>query len=153
RGRRVYKAMRLPIRVPYQQVCDALTRVLLKLEFTTERARLCAQLFADASRDGVHSHGLDRFPRFVEGIRKRLVNVHAKPELVASHGSLERWNGNRGPGNLNAQSSMARAITLSRLHGIGCVALAHTNHWMRGGAYGWQAAEAGVIGICWTNTM
>jgi 3-dehydro-L-gulonate 2-dehydrogenase len=23
---------------------------------------------------------------------------------------------------------------------------------MRGGSYGWQAAEAGVIGICWTNT-
>lgn len=23
---------------------------------------------------------------------------------------------------------------------------------MRGGTYGWQAADAGVIGICWTNT-
>jgi 3-dehydro-L-gulonate 2-dehydrogenase len=39
------------------------------------------------------------------------------------------------------------------MHGVGWVALAHTNHWMRGGTYGWQAAEAGVIGICWTNTM
>src|SRR5205823_1096144 len=36
---------------------------------------------------------------------------------------------------------------------LGCVALKNTNHWMRGGSYGWQAAEAGVIGICWTNTM
>ena len=24
---------------------------------------------------------------------------------------------------------------------------------MRGGTYGWQAADAGLIGICWTNTM
>ena len=24
---------------------------------------------------------------------------------------------------------------------------------MRGGTYGWQAADAGVIGICWTNTL
>ena len=48
---------------------------------------------------------------------------------------------------------MARAIDLSRLHGIGCVALANTNHWMRGGAYGWQAADAGVAAICWTNTL
>jgi 3-dehydro-L-gulonate 2-dehydrogenase len=24
---------------------------------------------------------------------------------------------------------------------------------MRGGSYGWQAADAGAIGICWTNTM
>ena len=29
----------------------------------------------------------------------------------------------------------------------------NTNHWMRGGSYGWQAADAGVIGICWTNTL
>jgi len=33
------------------------------------------------------------------------------------------------------------------------VALGNTNHWMRGGTYGWQAAEAGLISICWTNTM
>ena len=46
-----------------------------------------------------------------------------------------------------------RAIALSREHGIGCVAMANTNHWMRGGTYGWQAADAGVIGMCWTNTM
>jgi 3-dehydro-L-gulonate 2-dehydrogenase len=24
---------------------------------------------------------------------------------------------------------------------------------MRGGTYGWQAADAGAIGICWTNTL
>jgi 3-dehydro-L-gulonate 2-dehydrogenase len=24
---------------------------------------------------------------------------------------------------------------------------------MRGGSYGWQAADAGCVGICWTNTM
>jgi 3-dehydro-L-gulonate 2-dehydrogenase len=48
---------------------------------------------------------------------------------------------------------MQRAIAISREHGIGCVTLRNTNHWMRGGSYGWQAADAGVIGICWTNTM
>src|SRR5215510_1044012 len=143
----------LMIRVPYQEICDALSRVLSNLGFSPERARLCAQLFADTSRDGVYSHGLDRFPRFVRGIREGLVDVHAAPKLVSSHGALEQWNGNRGVGNLNAWQCMARAIALSRQHGIGCVALANTNHWMRGGTYGWQAAEAGVLGICWTNTM
>ncbi len=48
---------------------------------------------------------------------------------------------------------MGQAIALAREHGIGCVALANTNHWMRGGTYGWQAADAGAIGICWTNTL
>ena len=48
---------------------------------------------------------------------------------------------------------MDRTIALAREHGMGCVALANTNHWMRGGSYGWQAADAGMIAMCWTNTL
>jgi 3-dehydro-L-gulonate 2-dehydrogenase len=48
---------------------------------------------------------------------------------------------------------MRRAIEFARDHGIGCVALSNTTHWMRGGSFGWQAADAGMIGICWTNTL
>jgi 3-dehydro-L-gulonate 2-dehydrogenase len=141
------------IRVPIQEVQEVLREILEKHGMSRDRASLCARLFAESSRDGVHSHGLGRFPRFVRGIRNGLVNVHSAPELVAARGALERWSGRRGVGNLNAWQSMERAIALAQTHGLGCVALAHTNHWMRGGAYGWQAAEAGVIGICWTNTM
>jgi 3-dehydro-L-gulonate 2-dehydrogenase len=143
----------MEIRIPYQEVCDVLAHALLKLGFTPERARLCARLFAETSRDGVYSHGLQRFPRFLRGVGKGLVDVQAEPSLISTHGALERWNGNSGPGNLNAYQAMARAISLSRSHGMGCVALSNTNHWMRGGTYGWQAADAGVIGVCWTNTM
>ena len=117
------------------------------------RADRCARLFAEASRDGVSSHGLNRFPRFLRAIGRGVVDVHARAERVGGHRALERWDGRGGPGNLNAYDAMARAIVLGREHGIGCVALANTNHWMRGGAYGWQAADAGLIGICWTNTM
>jgi len=141
------------MRIPYSELFAGLLRVLLKLGFEEQRARLSARLFADASRDGVYSHGLNRFPQFVRMIQTGVIAVDAEPDLVASWGSLERWDGRSGPGNLNAYRSMDRAIALSRERGIGCVALANTNHWMRGGSYGWQAADAGVIGICWTNTM
>ncbi|HZR29957.1 MAG TPA: 3-dehydro-L-gulonate 2-dehydrogenase [Terriglobales bacterium] len=141
------------LRVPYNELLDTLQRVLLKLGFAPDRARLCARLFADANRDGVYSHGLNRFPRFVLQIQNGTIDIHAEPQLLAGMGALERWDGKIGPGPLNAFHCMERAIALSRKNGIGCVALANTTHWMRGGNYGWQAAEAGVIGICWTNTM
>lgn len=141
------------LRVSYGELNTVFFRILLKLGFERERATLCARLFADASRDGVSSHGLNRFPQFVRMAQRGIVDVHAEPELVSSFGSLERWDGRSGPGNLNAYQCMERAITLSRKYGVGCVALANTNHWMRGGNYGWQAADAGVIGICWTNTL
>jgi 3-dehydro-L-gulonate 2-dehydrogenase len=139
--------------VSYEQIRDVLRRVLVNRGFDAARAELCAQLFADTDRDGVYSHGVNRFPRFIRTIDNGVVDVGAEPSRVIAHEGLERWDGRRGPGNLNAHASMARAIALAREHGIGCVALANTNHWMRGGSYGWQAADAGVIGICWTNTL
>jgi 3-dehydro-L-gulonate 2-dehydrogenase len=90
----------------------------------------------------VYSHGLNRFPQFIRMIRDGIIEVNAEPEMVARFGSLERWDGKNGPGNLNAYRCMETAIAIAREKGIGCVALANTNHWMRGGSYGWQAAEA-----------
>ena len=43
-------------------------------------------------------------------------------------------------------------MELAGQFGIGIVALGNNNHWMRGGTYGWQAADKGCIGICWSNT-
>ena len=141
------------IRLPFEQVNARLALVLRGLGFSDERARRCARLFTETTCDGVYSHGVNRFPRFVATVRNGSVDPDAEPSVVARFGAMERWDGQRGPGNLNAWAAMERAIGLSCEHGIGCVAMAHTNHWMRGGTYGWQAAEAGVIGICWTNTM
>jgi 3-dehydro-L-gulonate 2-dehydrogenase len=140
-------------RISFEEVQATLESVLRKLGFSASRAQSCARLFAETTCDGVYTHGVNRFPRFIAMIRNGNVDVHAEPRLLTGFGALERWDGRKGPGNLNARACMKRAITLSREHGVGCVALGNTNHWMRGGTYGWQAAEAGVIGICWTNTM
>ncbi|MGA2572213.1 MAG: 3-dehydro-L-gulonate 2-dehydrogenase [Terracidiphilus sp.] len=140
-------------RIPFDEVSRTLAAVLRSLDFSAVRAETCARLFAETTRDGVYTHGVNRFPRFAATIRNGTVDPAAEPEVVARLGALERWDGRKGPGNLNAQAAMGRAIALGREHGVGCVALGNTNHWMRGGTYGWQAAEAGAIGICWTNTM
>lgn len=141
------------MRVTFDELHQTLRRALLKVGFEQGRAELCARLFAETDRDGVYTHGLNRFPRFLEQIERGVVDVSASPVRVEAHGALERWDGRSGPGNLNARESMARAIALSRQHGVGCVALRNTNHWMRGGTYGWQAADAGALAFCWTNTL
>ncbi|MFD0679038.1 MULTISPECIES: 3-dehydro-L-gulonate 2-dehydrogenase [unclassified Paenibacillus] len=141
------------MRVPFEQLYGELRRVLLKEGFTEDRAELSAKLFAEASRDGFYTHGLNRFPTYLDYIRKGFIDIHATPEKVEGMGAVERWDGRRGPGNINAYLSMGHAIELSRTYGIGCVAIKNTNHWMRAGSYGWQAAEAGCISICWTNTL
>ena len=141
------------LRVPFEDLHSALERAMLRLGLTPDRAHLCARLFAETTRDGVYSHGLNRFPRFRAMVENGSIDVNATPTLTTAFGAIERWNGNRGVGNLNAYASMEHAIDLARKNGIGTLALANTNHWMRGGAFGWQAADAGMFAICWSNTL
>lgn len=141
------------IRVSLADMQQEFQRVLLKVEFAPERAALCARIFAETSLDGIASHGVNRFATFIEQIRKGYIQVEAEPEKVAALGAWEQWDGHLGPGPLNAFTCTERALTLAREHGLGCVALRNTNHWMRGGTYGWHAAEAGFVFLAWTNTL
>lgn len=140
------------LRISFSDVVAELTRVLVALGFTEEKARRSATLFAETHQDGVISHGLNRFPRFVRQIKAGIVRPDAEPVAVARFGAWEQWDGQLGPGNLNATAATDRAVALAREHGLGLVALRNTNHWMRGGTYGWQAARAGMGFIAWTNT-
>src|SRR5690625_659741 len=141
------------MRVKYEEMKDEFKRVLLKEGFSEQAANEAAKIFADNSLDGVYSHGVNRFVRVIEFIEKGYINPSAVPEKVSTLGALERWDGNLALGVLTARKCMDRAMELATDYGIGCVALRNTNHWMRGGEYGWQAANNEFIGICWTNTL
>ncbi|HIT64568.1 MAG TPA: 3-dehydro-L-gulonate 2-dehydrogenase [Candidatus Ventrimonas merdavium] len=140
------------MRIPYETMVSEFKRVLLKYGFDEARAQDAAEIFAQNSLAGVYSHGLNRFPRVVAYLQKGLIDPKAEATCELSFGAFERWNGHRGFGPLNARAAMDRAVELAKQFGIGLVALGNNNHWMRGGSYGWQAADQGCIGICWSNT-
>lgn len=141
------------LRVSYDELKGEFKRVLVSRGLSEENAESAAKVFAQNSLDGIYSHGIIRFPRAVSYLDNGDIDPEAVAECEMSFGAMERWNGHRGFGPLNARIAMDRACELARQHGIGMVALGNNNHWMRGGSYGWQAAEAGFIGICWSNTM
>jgi 3-dehydro-L-gulonate 2-dehydrogenase len=140
------------IRIPYEVLKSEFLRVLMKTGFSEKGAEKCAEIFAMNSLDGVNSHGINRFPKFIKITRDGYVKPNAIPSLVHRTGSLEQWEGNLGPGPLNATFAADRAMQIANENGIGMVTLANTNHWMRGGTYGWQAAKNGYALIAWTNT-
>ena len=140
------------IKISFSEMKSEFKRILLNHNFTNEKADKCADIFATNSLEGIYSHGVYRFPQFIDYIEKSYVSVDAEPELVNSVGALEQWKGNLGPGPLNAVICTNRAMEIATKNGIGCVAISNTNHWMRGGTYGWQAAKKGFVLISWTNT-
>ncbi|SCM72935.1 2,3-diketo-L-gulonate dehydrogenase, NADH-dependent [uncultured Pleomorphomonas sp.] len=141
------------LHLTHQDLKAEFRRVLLASGLAPDKADACAGLFADTTETGVYSHGVNRFPRFVQQIRAGHVRIDAEPTKLLSLGAIEQWDACRAIGNLTAAAMMDRAIALAGQHGIGLVALRNANHWMRGGSYGYQAAEKGYIGICWTNSI
>ena len=139
-------------RIPFDEMKQTIRQAFLLAGMPEAKAETCARVHTESSCDGVYSHGLNRVERFVDYIQKGWVNVQGEPSLHLTMGCLEVYNGNMGPGILNALFAMERATELAAQQGMGMVSLQNTTHWMRGGAYGWQAANKGFAAICWTNT-
>jgi 3-dehydro-L-gulonate 2-dehydrogenase len=139
-------------RIPFEEMHATITKAFVKAGMPEDKAATCARIHTESSRDGVYSHGLNRVERFVEYLHKGWVDPLGEPVLASSLGNMEIYDGNLGPGILNAMHCMDRATEMAAANGMGMVSLRNTTHWMRGGAFGWQAAEKGYISICWTNT-
>ncbi|MEF2070083.1 3-dehydro-L-gulonate 2-dehydrogenase [Consotaella aegiceratis] len=139
-------------RVPFEQMQEVIGRAFIAAGMNPEDAQTCARIHTRSSCDGVYSHGLNRVARFVDYVGKGWVDLKGRPERVKALSAIEIFDGHRGPGILNALFASDRAMEISRQHGVGIVALRNTTHWMRGGAYGWHAADKGHVAISWTNT-
>ncbi len=141
------------LKIPYDALIETLARGLFRAGIRDERRFRLAEVFAGNSAEGVYSHGVNRYMRFLAEIENGTVDISAKTETVSAFGGIEVRDAHFGIGPINAEDAMARAVALSKTHGIACVAVRNTNHWLRPGRYGWQAADAGVIGILWSNTI
>ena len=139
------------VRVPYDKLKQDVKQIFLNLGLTEEKAEICTAVHIQSSADGVESHGLNRIPRFVEYVQKGWVNIKGEPQFAGAKGAVENYDGQLGIGITNALFCADRAVELAKKHGIGCVALKNTTHWMRGATYVWKMAEAGFMGMSWIN--
>jgi len=141
------------VRIPFDELDREFRRVLVKNGFDPGKAEICAGIFAENTLVGVNSHGINRFARFIQYVKDGLVKPEAEPLMKNKAGAIEQWDGCLGPGPLNALHCTRRGMAIARESGIGCVTLSNSNHWMRGGYFGWEAAKAGFVFIGWTNTI
>ncbi len=73
------------MKVSYQELVNVFEKVLLREGFPEKKAALCANIFAVNSRDGIHSHGLNRFPVFISHIREGLIVADAEPTFESAN--------------------------------------------------------------------
>lgn len=140
------------IYVQYEEAVERMARGLERF-LNAQDAKRFAEIFAGNSLDGVYSHGMNRYPRYLSDMESGLCDAKVtQAERVSGLGGLEVWDAHFGVGPLIAQQMAERAIELAGTHGIACVALRNNSHWLRAGRYGLMMADAGMMGLCMTNT-
>lgn len=139
--------------VKLEELQNEYERILLKRDMKPEMATKLAAGFVEMANEGTYSHGINRFPVFIEQVDKDQIKLNAVPECVNSMGALEQWDCNFGPGVLNGLICTERAMELAKQYGIGMVGMRNSNHWMRGGAYVLKMAREGFAGIASTNSI
>ena len=140
------------MRLTFDEIKNEIKRVFMKYGVSEEKAETLARIHTESTYDGIYSHGTGRVARFADYLKKGWVDPDAEPTLEKDCGAIRIYNGNMGPGVLNALYACEEGMKLADQYGIAMVGLKNTTHWMRGGSYGLHAARHGYIAIMWTNT-
>jgi LDH2 family malate/lactate/ureidoglycolate dehydrogenase len=100
---------------------------------------------------GVDTHGLALLAEYLDRVRLGLIN--AVPDLQSRESGLaaRHLDGQDAFGFVVATHAMGEAMTLARTTGIAAVSAFRSTHYGMAANYVLQAAEAGMIGIAFTN--
>lgn len=94
------------MKVAFEELKGAFYRVLRSRNIAEDTADACAEMFARTTESGVYSHGVNRFPRFIQQLDNGDIIPDAKPQRVTSLGAIEQWDAQRAIGNLTAKKMM-----------------------------------------------
>lgn len=141
------------ILIPYNELVTITAGILTKRGVPASQSQSCAEVISMSTADGIISHGIGRLPRLVSQLAGGAIRPDRKSIPILQSRNREIWDGQSGIGIINALDATDRAIELAGKEGMAIISLKNTTHWLRGGTYGWRAADNGFAFLCWTNTM
>jgi len=131
---------------------DFLVRIFCAAGCSAENAKLCANGVVDADLHGHHIQGTDHIYSTVRELRAGRLNGRAKAKITHETTAAARIDGDGGPGHVTGMAAAKLAIKKPKAAGIGAVALVGGGDIFRLGYYAEAMADAGVVGIVFTNT-
>lgn len=114
-------------------------------------AQIVAGHLVDANLAGHDSHGVGMLPTYVRVFEEGCLVPNQELRTAADTGAVLVLDAARGVGQRMAREAIERGIERARTLGAAVVALRDSCHIGRIGAYGEQAARAGLVAICWVN--
>lgn len=139
------------IRVDEESLQDFCGQVLQEMGIPEDDARITADVLVTADLRGIHSHGVARLRRYVEGIRDGMMIRRPEIKVVKETATTALIDGGGGLGQPVSYRAMEKALAKAEEYGSGFVTVRNSNHYGIAGYYAMMALERDFIGISMTN--
>ena len=134
---------------------DKLKDILYQLAVGAGAGEYEAKILSDstvqAELRGMSSHGVVRYPSYIERISLGLYAVKTEPEVITDAGSLLLIDGKNGIGAPLAMRAMELCVARASQTGACFAGVNHGNHFGCGAYYTQYAASKGMIGFAAAN--
>lgn len=140
------------MRLAPDRVQSLAAELLVAAGASTENARDAAEVFRRATEKGIGHHDLSYLPSRLKLLQEGQVDGRARPTEVFAQGALAVFDGGGGLGESTCLVLTRRAMALAERHGVGLCSVRHSNHFLAALPYAEVIAEAGLLGVIWSNT-
>lgn len=127
-------------------------KILKNLGVSDLQANVVAEATLDADIKGFTSHGLGRFPQYINGLENGFIKAQGEIDIVKENISTALIDGNSLFGQYVAHEAMNLAISKASKTGIGAVGTFNSNHFGVAGFYSDIAVFNDMIGVVMCNT-
>lgn len=141
----------MPSPVQYRELRDFASRCYQAMGVDEHAAYIMGDTLVQADLWGHKSHGVMRIFWYAERLKSGAIIGNTLPDCAPGFGAITTMDGKQGLGQIVAHSAMTKAISLSKAHGIGAVAVKNSGHFGTAMYYTKMAARAGCIGFISTN--
>lgn len=139
--------------VPADRLRRAVERVVRGFGSAPDEVEAVAGNLVEANLSGHDSHGIGMLPRYADAWLEGGLQPNTHVEVCADAGTLLRLDGRGGFGQVIGREAMALGIARARQNGSCIVALGHSHHLGRIGAWAEQCAAAGLVSIHFVNVI
>ena len=141
-----------PDQIPADQLRESVAELFADCGLSQHAAETVASALVDADLRGVHSHGVNLVPVYLERLRNGTVSTAGHAPVISGQGATAVLDGRHSLGILTGDEAMALAIAKAREYGVGLVVVRHAFHFAGAFRYVQAAARVGCIGVAASNT-
>ncbi|MGI9401262.1 MAG: Ldh family oxidoreductase [Rhizobiaceae bacterium] len=141
----------MSVTVQHDELRDFASRCYQAMGVGRKASDLMGDTLVQADLWGHQSHGVMRIFWYATRLKSGAINVEALPDIEPGAGAIATMDGRNGLGQTVAHAAMKHAISLSKAHGIGTVAVRNSGHFGTAMYCTRLAAQSGCIGFVSTN--